>query len=395
MEDFNNEQLLSPQNETVISKVLIIGFGAHYRVRLMLFSIFLVTYVVTFSGNFLIILSMFCCKHLQSPMYWFLSNLSLSEIVFTSSITPPMLHVLHTDGATFSIVGCFTQFYMFGSLAVTESFLLSVMSYDRFLAICKPLHYTLIMVPRLCLYLILTCWAGAFLIMSITLCFLCRLRLCGLNIIDHFFCDFAPILKLFCSDTSTVEMVVSLLSSAATLMPFLLIVVTYGCIIGAIANISSSRMKEKAFSTCSSHLGVVSTYYTTMIMVYVVPASHLLVANKVLSLLYTVITPLVNPFIYTLRNQEIKIAIRQILKRKIIKLLIFSITKSHIHDPECATSNLFIKLCKSSVRNVTGSDILNEIMKIRESKKILQPGVINRQSVTRLNVIVCVPDQAQ
>ncbi|CAI9602512.1 unnamed protein product [Staurois parvus] len=281
--------------------------------RLFIFNMFLIIYILTLSCNLLITLLMFFSKLSHSPMYMFLSNLSMSEILFTSSIAPPMLYVIYRGGATFPLGGCFIQCYLFGSLGTLESFLLSVMSYDRFLAICRPLYYSLIMTPRLCLSLILVCWMSAFLIMSISLIFLTTLNFCSINIIDHFFCDFVPLLSLSCSDTSTVQVVVSLLSSTATVFPFLLIIVTCGFIIKAIIGISSSKGKQKAFSTCSSHLGVVSMYYATLIMVYYeVPPGHSLEANKVLSLLYTVLTPLLNPFIYTLRNQEIKTAIRQI-----------------------------------------------------------------------------------
>ncbi|XP_075422735.1 olfactory receptor 11A1-like [Ascaphus truei] len=310
-------QVMSSQNQTVLTEVLILGFQTLHSYRILLFTVFLVIYMLTVFGNLLIIMLVWSCKLLHSPMYFFLCNLSLSEILFTTNIAPNMLHVLLRDRVTMSVTGCFIQFYLFGSLAATESFLLTVMSYDRLLAICNPLHYALVMDSRFCLHLALSSWAGGFLIISITLGFLSRVRFCGLHVIDHFFCDFAPILKLSCSDTSTVEIVVSLLSSAATLFPFLFITVTYGCIIKAILRIPSAKGKEKVFSTCSSHLGVVSTYYATMIMVYVVPYnSHSLLVNKVLSLLYTVVTPLVNPIIYTLRNKEIKGALNLVSSRK-------------------------------------------------------------------------------
>ncbi|CAI9624254.1 unnamed protein product [Staurois parvus] len=229
------------------------------------------------------------------------------------TLSPPCSIYYLVTGLFFLLLDVSYNFsYLVWCVCVTESFLLSAMSYDRFLAICKPLHYTLIMDPRLCLCLILVCWMLGFLIMTIALCVVNTLYFCRENI-DHFYCDFIPILKLACSDTSMVEIVTCFLSSSATMFPFLVIIVTYGFIIRAIARISSSTGKEKAFSTCSSHLGVVFTYYTTMIVVYVVPPGHFLTANKIVSLLYTVITPLVNPFIYTLRNQEINAAVRQTL----------------------------------------------------------------------------------
>ncbi|XP_077306006.1 olfactory receptor 1468-like [Lithobates pipiens] len=307
------QQFPDTQNKSSVSEVFIVGFNIQ-NYRFFLFNVFLIIYILTLACNLLIILLTLFSELSRSPMYVFLSNLSLSEVLFTSSIAPPMLHVIRKAGATFPLVGCFIKFFLFASFAGAESFLLSVMSYDRFLAICKPLNYRLIMNPRLCLSLILVCWTLPFLIMSIPLSLLKTLNFCSSNIIDHFMCDFSPLLKLSCSDTSIVEMVVSLLSPSTTMLPFLTIVTSYGFIIQAITRISSATGKNKAFSTCSSHLGVASTYYATMIVVYAVPSGHLLVANKVLSLPYTVIAPLLNPFIYTLRNQEIKAAIKQTLK---------------------------------------------------------------------------------
>ncbi|KAM4698754.1 olfactory receptor 6Y1-like [Rhinophrynus dorsalis] len=304
-------------NQTSLKEVLILGFQTSLSFRVILFSVFLITYILTLSGNFLIIVLMLFSKLLQSPMYYFLCHLSLSEILFTTSITPNMLHVILRNGATISITGCLTQFFLFGLFATTECLLLTVMSYDRYLAICSPLHYTSIMNHSLCLYLSLTCWFVALLIMLISLGFFARLNLCKLKSIDHFFCDFAPILELSCSDTSTSQMVVSLLSAAATLIPFIFIIVTYVSIIRTILSIHSVKGKKKTFSTCSSHLSVVFTYYTTIITVYVIPASgHSLLVNKVLSLLYTVLTPLLNPIIYSLRNQEIRAALRCIFHVK-------------------------------------------------------------------------------
>ncbi|XP_073490832.1 olfactory receptor 1E16-like [Aquarana catesbeiana] len=313
MEEFILQKLLEVQNKSSIDNVFIVGLRIHQSYRLFLFCLFMVTYSLTFSSNFLIILLVFFSKLSGSPMYVLLSNLSVSEILVTTNIVPPMLHILLRNGTYFSLIGCLAQFFLSGLFLIAESLLLSAMSYDRFLAICKPLHYTMIMGPRLRICLILVCWAMSTLLMSIGFSFVASLNFCRDNIIDHLYCDIIPILNLSCSDTSTVKIVMYLFSSASTMFPLLVIICTYGFIIRAITRISSSKGKEKAFSTCSSHLGVVSTYYVTMILVYVVPSGHFVIMNKLLSLLYTVITPLVNPFIYTLRNQEINAAMRQIL----------------------------------------------------------------------------------
>ncbi|XP_073490831.1 olfactory receptor 1E5-like [Aquarana catesbeiana] len=313
MEESIPQQFLEVQNKSSVDNVFIVGLRIHQSYRLVLFCLFMVTYSLTFSCNFLIILLVSFSKLSGSPMYVLLSNLSLSEILVTTTIVPPMLHILLRNGTYFSLIGCFTQFFLFGVFLVTESFLLSAMSYDRFLAICKPLHYTMIMGPRLSMCLILICWAMSTLLISIGFSLVTTLNFCRDNIIDHFYCDLIPVMKMSCSDTSSIEMVVSSLASAASMFPLLSIISTYVFIIRAITRISSSKGKEKAFSTCSSHLGVVSTYYVTMILVYVVPSGHFVIMNKIVSLLYIVITPLVNPFIYTLRNQEINAAIRQTL----------------------------------------------------------------------------------
>ncbi|XP_040211691.1 olfactory receptor 1496-like [Rana temporaria] len=313
MEEFRLQRWPDNQNASLVIKFFVVGFRIHQSYRLALFHLFTVTYAMTVTCNLLIILLVFFSKLSRSPMYVLLSNLSLSEILVTTTTVPPMLHILLRNGTYFSLIGCLSQFFLFGVFLGTESFLLSTMSYDRYLAICKPLHYTLIMGSGLCGCLILVCWAMSALIMSIALSFVATLSFCRDNIIDHFYCDVIPILKVSCSDTSTIEMVVSSLSPAPTVFPLLVIISTYGFIIQAITRISSSKGKEKAFSTCSSHLGVVSTYYTTIMLVYMVPSGHSVIRNKSLSLLYMVITPLMNPFIYTLRNQEINAALRQIL----------------------------------------------------------------------------------
>ncbi|KAM9305319.1 olfactory receptor 6B1-like [Gastrophryne carolinensis] len=302
---------INADNRSVITSVFIVGFRMHHSYRLALFSLFLVIFVLTLSLNLLIISLIFSSKLSHSPMYVFLSNLSAVEVLFISDLVPPMLYILLGGRAMFPLASCFTQFFVCGLLGLVESFLLSAMSFDRYVAICKPLHYSLIMDVGLCLRLIFMTWSLGFLIMTIFFSLLQTLQFCEPNVIDHFFCDIAPLLKLSCSDTSIIELALSLLSSTATTFPFLVIIVTYGFIIRAIVRISSSEGKEKAFSTCSSHLGVVLTFYTTLTAAYVVPPGHLLVTNKTLALIYTFVTPLINPFIYSLRNKELQAVIKQ------------------------------------------------------------------------------------
>ncbi|KAM4707029.1 olfactory receptor 11A1-like [Discoglossus pictus] len=277
--------------------------------KIFLFTLFFMIYIMIIFGNLLIIGLVSVNERLHSPMYIFLSNLSVDEIIFTTNIVPKMLQVLLAEKGTISINGCFFQFFVFSFAASTECLHLAVMSYDRFLAICFPLHYMSIMNPSRTLHLIIGSWLGGLISMLGTEVLLCQLQFCDSNVIDHFFCDFVPILNLSSSDTSLIKMETFCFSVANTFFPFGFIIVTYSCIIVTILQIPSVTGRQKAFSTCSSHLAVVSTYYGTLIILYVTPVKRQSF-NKFLSILYTLVTPLLNPIIYTLRNNEIKKALR-------------------------------------------------------------------------------------
>ncbi|XP_031754226.1 olfactory receptor 6P1-like [Xenopus tropicalis] len=239
-----------------------------------------------------------------------LTSLSLADVLLSTSITPNLLWLLLNGGGTISATGCITQFYFYGVSVVSEFYLLTAMAYDRYLAICSPLHYASIMGFRLCLYLSLCSW-GLALIISLFMNFLTfNLQFCGPFVIDHYFCDFTPLLKLSCSDYKAVELTNIILDIPCILLPFCFIIYTYVSIGLAILRISSTEGRHKAFSTCSSHLIVVCMYYGSMIIVYMVPSkAHNFNINKILSLLYTVGTPFSNPIVYSLRNKEIKNAL--------------------------------------------------------------------------------------
>ncbi|XP_053901022.1 olfactory receptor 6B1-like [Malaclemys terrapin pileata] len=295
------------ENQTYISEFILLGFGNLPRLHLLLFLLFLVIYILTVAGNILIILLVLTDHHLHTPMYLFLWNLSFLETCYTSNSLPRMLESLLTGNRAISVCGCFIQNYIFGLLAGSESYLLSAMSYDRYLAICRPLHYAALMNRRFCLQLVAASWISGLLGNSIILYVLSRLVFCGPNKIDHFFCDLIPVIKLSCSDTHLMELVVFLLSSIFSLPPLLLTLSSYLCILSAILRIPSTTGRQKAFSTCSSHLIVVTLFYGTIIIVYLLPKNNALRdLNKVFSLFYTVLTPMANPFIYTLRNKEVK-----------------------------------------------------------------------------------------
>ncbi|XP_063313138.1 olfactory receptor 6B1-like [Pelobates fuscus] len=306
-------------NKTLITEFWIQGFQIPYNYRILMFSLFFVIYIMILTGNILIIILVSTNHRLHSPMYIFLSNLSLSEIFFTTSIVPNMLYVLVSGGSIMTFAGCFTQFYVFGSLISTECFLLAVMSYDRYLAICNPLHYNVLMNSRICFKLAVLSWLLGFLLSVITMMFITQISFCGPNMIDHFLCDFAPLLNLACSDISKVELQVFILSFSVIVFPFTFIVLTYLSIIRTILLIPSILGRQKAFSTCSSHLTIVSLYYGTLMFMYSAPSIKMFHnANKILSLLYIVVTPLCNPIIYSLRNQEIKYILQKTITVKCI-----------------------------------------------------------------------------
>lgn len=278
---------------------------------------FLIFYILIISGNILIVLLVLFNHHLHTPMYFFLMNLSFLEIWYTSNIVPKMLLIIIAEQKTISVAGCLAQFYFFGSLAATECLLLAVMSYDRYLAICQSLYYPILMTGPRCIRLAVSSWICCFLLTAITMVLLSRLTFCGLNEIDHFFCDFAPLVHLSCVDTSLTETVAYATSSAVTLVPFLFITVSYSCILAAILRIPSGTGRQKAFSTCSSHLTMVTMFYGTLIATYLVPSgnsSQLL--RKGSSLLYTILTPMSNPIIYSLRNRDIHKAMKKCLSKK-------------------------------------------------------------------------------
>ncbi|KAG6539663.1 olfactory receptor [Crotalus adamanteus] len=311
-------------NRTEIMEFNLLGFVELGDLQFSLFYLFLVIYIVTVVGNILIILLVVTHPHLHTPMYFFLGNLSFLDICYSSSILPMMLSNLIYGGRKFiSVTGCLMQYYFFAIFAVAECFLLGAMSYDRYVAICKPLYYTTLMNSRICLQFIAGSWIHGLFVMSIVLYLIYQLKFCGPIEIDHFFCELNPILKLACSDTHLIEIVTIFMSAICILFPFFWILESYIFIISTIMRMSSVSGRKKAFSTCSSHLMVVSIFYSTLMIVYILPKTDgLRNINKVLSLFYTILTPLFNPLIYSLRNREVK----ETLKKAVAKLCTIGMT---------------------------------------------------------------------
>ncbi|CAO2581776.1 Olfactory receptor 10A7 [Lemmus lemmus] len=283
--------------------------------QVSLFVLFLAIYSVTLLGNFLIITVTSVDHALQTPMYFFLRNLSLLEVCFTLVMVPKMLVDLVSTRKVISFVGCGTQMYFFFFFGSSECFLLSMMAYDRFVAICNPLRYSFIMNRSLCLCMAIGSWMSGVPVSMLQTAWMMALPFCA-NTVDHFFCDVFPILQLSCTDTHIIELM-ALFSAILTLLVTLVLVsLSYTHIIRTILRIPSSQQRKKAFSTCSSHMVVVSISYGSCIFMYVRPsAKERVTLNKGIALLSTSVAPMLNPFIYTLRNKQVKDAFKNMTKR--------------------------------------------------------------------------------
>ncbi|XP_075061100.1 olfactory receptor 11L1-like [Mixophyes fleayi] len=304
--------------ENNVSYVFLLGFPNLHNFNSLLFSFILIIYCITMCGNVIIIILFSISKNLYSPMYFFITQVSLLDILMTTDILPNLLYILLHDGGTMSLTACISQFYVFATSESSECLMLTVMSFDRYVAICNPLRYNSIITNTFCVNSVIVSWLLSFLMTLMNAVATSKFYFCGPNVIDHFFCDFTPILELSCSDISIFLRQSILICIIVIICPFTMIIVSYVCIITTTLNIQSISGRQKAFSTCSSHLTVVCLFFGTLFSVYMVPTKgQLLAASKALSLLYTVVTPLLNPFIYSLRNKDFKEAFEK-LKHKLI-----------------------------------------------------------------------------
>ncbi|XP_053575529.1 olfactory receptor 11L1-like [Bombina bombina] len=298
------------ENKTAVTELELLGFGHLQNFNSLLFVFFITVYIITLTGNMLIIALIIVNPRLHTPMYFFLCNLSCCEIFFTTNIVPFMLYVIWNESGTMPFTGCITQFYFYTSSGSIECLLLTVMSLDRYLAICIPLRYSSIMNVRLRNHLAIWSWSLGFLVMLIIPITLSFLQFCDSNIIDHIFCDISPILQLSSTNTSVIEKEAFVIAVALCILPFLFIIGSYFCIFLTIARIPSDTGRQKTFSTCSSHLASVCAYFGTLFTIYLVPSqSRSIQINKILSLIYIAVTPLFNPVIYSLRNKDIKMCL--------------------------------------------------------------------------------------
>ncbi|XP_057632123.1 olfactory receptor 1361-like [Chionomys nivalis] len=302
-------------NQTTVTEFLLLGLSEESEQEDVVFGMFLGMYMVTISGNLLIILAVICDPHLHTPMYFFLANLSSVDICF-SSVTVPKALVSHMVGnKSIFYAECMIQIYFLITFVTLDNFLLSVMAYDRYVAICHPLHYTLIMRPRFCVLLVAISWVIANLNALLHTLLMVRLTFCSHNAVPHFFCDPYLVLKLSCSDTFINNVTIFTEGGMTFITPFVCIVVSYAYICSKVLKMPSAQGIRKAMSTCGSHLTVVCFFYGAILGIYLHPSSSYSLQDAVASVIFTVVTPMVNPFIYSLRNRDIKGALRKIILR--------------------------------------------------------------------------------
>ncbi|XP_033024505.1 olfactory receptor 6F1-like [Lacerta agilis] len=314
MED---DTVLEQLNYTGVTTFIIAGFTGTKKLQVIYFITFLLIYLLTLCGNVILLITLKTESGLHTPMYFFLSNLAILEIGYTTVTLPKLLAISLGRSKAISLTACLVQSYFFFFLGSTECFLLAVMAYDRYLAICNPLRYSTLMRSRMCIYLALASWVTGFLNPCPSTILVGRLHFCG-NIIDHFFCDVPPLLSLSCTNTYISRTIIFISSAVIVLGTFLLTMLSYICILATLLRMSSAKGRQKAFSTCTAHLTVVSLYYGTVIFIYVNPrGQNSMEVNKVVSFIYSVVTPMLNPIIYSLRNEDVKKALKKMMLRRL------------------------------------------------------------------------------
>ncbi|XP_074004723.1 olfactory receptor 5AP2-like [Numenius arquata] len=310
------------ENWTAVAEFVFKRFTDRPDLQVTLFVVFLLVYVTTVLGNLGIIAVVCLDPHLQTPMYFFLGNLSFLDLCYSSVVTPKVLLTLSSERKIISFAGCFAQLHFYVAFVVVECYLLAAMAYDRYVAICNPLHYPVIMSQKVCISLLAGSYAVGLFNSLVFMGFALRVSFCGLNIIDHFFCDGPPLSKLACSDTRLNQMLVLAFGGFNEVTTISVILISYGRILFTIMRMGSVLGKHKAFGTCASHLMVVTVFYGTLLFMYLRPSSsYSLGRDKVVSVFYAAVTPMLNPFIYSLRNKEVKSALKRAVGRIVLSLL--------------------------------------------------------------------------
>ncbi|XP_004429530.1 PREDICTED: olfactory receptor 6C2-like [Ceratotherium simum simum] len=304
------------RNHTVITTFILLGLTDNPLLQILIFVFLFLTYVLSVTGNMTIITLTLIDSHLKTPMYFFLRNFSFLEVSFTTVCIPRFLYSISTGDNTITYNACATQIFFVILFGATEFFLLAAMSYDRYVAICKPLHYITIMNNRVCIVLVVCCWVSGLMIILPPLSLGLQLEFCESNAIDHFGCDAAPLLKISCSDTWVMEQTIILVAVFGLIITLMCVLLSYTYIIRTILGFPSVQQRRKAFSTCSSHMIVVSIAYGSCIFIYIKPSVKDQVSiNKGAVVLHSSVAPLLNPFIYSLRNKQVKQAFSNCIKR--------------------------------------------------------------------------------
>ncbi|XP_070264886.1 olfactory receptor 6C2-like [Myotis yumanensis] len=304
------------KNQTTVTTFILLGLTDDNPLKILLFIFLFLSYMLSISGNLTIITLTLIDSHLKTPMYLFLQNFSFLEMSFTTACVPRFLYSILSGDKSITYNACFSQLLFTDLFAVTEFFLLAAMSYDRYVAICKPLHYTTIMNSRVCKNIIFSCWVAALMIILPPFSLGLGLEFCDSNVIDHLICDAYPLLKISCSDTWLIEQMVIVCAVLTFIMTLICVVLSYIYIIRTILRFPTAQQRKKAFSTCSSHMIVISITYGSCIFMYIKPSGKDQVSmNKEASLLVISISPMLNPFIYTLRNKQVKQAFHDLIKK--------------------------------------------------------------------------------
>ncbi|XP_050773496.1 olfactory receptor 13G1-like [Gopherus flavomarginatus] len=373
-------------NHTRVTEFIMKGLFDHLHHQGQLFGLFLCIYIAVVMGNSLIIVSIAIHPPLHTPMYFFIASLALADILCTSLVVPKVLENLMQEKNIISFGGCITQLFVFTSSLTTDVLLLTVMSYDRYVAICHPLHYVKPMNKEICICLAAGVWAVGTINSLVNMLLLLHLDFCGSNLIQHFFCEFPAILVLSCSSTYVNEIMIFMADIFLAMGNFLLTIMSCSFIVITILKIQSSKGKQRAFSTCSSHLLVVTLYYSTIIYTYnQTTSSYSSDKNKMVAIMYTLVTPTLNPVIYSLRNKEVKVAMKRIfsfttknnfLKPNLIQyffcdfptILALSCSSTHVNEIMMFMADIFLAMGNFLLTTMSYCFIIISILKIQSSK---------------------------